>query len=176
MYKSCVRGTMFYSSECWALRQENKKLLERSEKAMPLCMSNINKEQCVNKNSLLSRMKLKSLDSVLSCSRLCWFEHVRWSELYTGQIFDLEVEGNRSRGRPKMCLFDTIKDDLRQWNHQNEVCQKLREWRKWLKTARRMHARTHARTHAPTHACTHARTHAHTHTHTHTHRGHVPWR
>ena len=34
IYNSYFRGTMLYSSECWALVQEDKKLLERSERAM----------------------------------------------------------------------------------------------------------------------------------------------
>ena len=103
MYNSCVRGTMLYSSECWALRQEDKERLERSERAMLLWLCSIKKEQRVSTNSLLSRLKLKSLDSVLRCTRLRWFGHVKRSELYTGQILDLEVEGNRSHGRPKKC-------------------------------------------------------------------------
>ena len=37
-------------------------------------------------------MKLKSLDSVLRYNRLHWFRNVKQSELYTGQIMDLEVE------------------------------------------------------------------------------------
>ena len=32
MYNSCVRGTMLYSSECWALRQEDKKRFERQKR------------------------------------------------------------------------------------------------------------------------------------------------
>ena len=43
-----------------------------------------------------------------------WFGHVKQSELYTGQILDLEVEGNRSCGCPKKCWLDAIKDDSRQ--------------------------------------------------------------
>ena len=130
MHNSCVRGTMLYSSECWALRQEDKKRLERSERAMLLWLCNIKKEQCVSTNSLLSRLKLKSLDSVLRCNRLRWFGHMKRSELYTGQILDLEVEGNRGRGRPKKCWLGAIKDDLRQWNLQAETCQNRSEWRK----------------------------------------------
>ena len=34
MYNSCVRGTMLYSSKYWALRKEDKKSLESSERAM----------------------------------------------------------------------------------------------------------------------------------------------
>ena len=51
----------------------------------------------VSTNSLLRRLKLKSLDSVLRCNRLRWFGHVKRAELYNGQILDLELEGNRSR-------------------------------------------------------------------------------
>ena len=36
MCNSCVGGMMLYSSECWALKQEDKKHLERRERAMLL--------------------------------------------------------------------------------------------------------------------------------------------
>ena len=139
MYNSWVRGTIIYSSECWALRQEDKKCLECSERAMLLWMCNIKKEQCVSINSLLSQWKLKSLDLVLWCNRRHCFGHVKWSELYTGQILDLEVEENRSHGYPKKCWLDTIKDELSQWKLRAETCQNLSEWRKKLKTANHTH-------------------------------------
>ena len=53
-----------YSSQSWSLRQEDKKHLEHSEKEMLLLMCNIKKER-VSTNSLLSQLKLKSLDSML---------------------------------------------------------------------------------------------------------------
>ena len=61
-------------------------------------------------NSLLSQLKLKSLDLELRCNRLHCFTHVKQSELYTEQILDLEVEGNRNRGRPERCYLDAIKN------------------------------------------------------------------
>ena len=121
---------MLYSSECWALRQEDKKCLVRSERELLLRLCSIKKEQLVSTNSLLSRLKLKSLDSVLRCNRLRWFGHNKQSELYTGKILDLEVKGNRSRGCLKNCWLDVIKDDLRKWNLQAETCQNRSEWRK----------------------------------------------
>ena len=55
IYSSCGRGTMLlYFSECWTLRQEYKKRLEHSERAMLLLLCNIKKEQHVSTNSLLS--------------------------------------------------------------------------------------------------------------------------
>ena len=131
---------MLYSSECWTHRQEEKKRLERSERAMLLWLCNIKKEQRVSTSSLLSLLKLKCLDSVLRCNRLLWFRHVKPSELYTGQILDLELEGNRSRDLPKKCSLDAIKDDLRHWNLQAETCQNRSEWMNRLKTAIHTHA------------------------------------
>ena len=103
---------MLHSSECWVPRQEDKKHLKLSERAMLLRMFNIKKEQGVSTNSLLSRLKLKSLDSVLRCNRLRWFKHAKRIEPYTRQIVELEVEGHRSCGLSKKGL-DTIKDDIR---------------------------------------------------------------
>ena len=140
MYNSCVRGTMLYSSECCALRQEDKKYLERGERAMLSWLCNIKKKQHVSTNSLLNRLKLKSLDSVSRCNILHWSRHVKQTELYNGLILDLEVEGNRSHGRPKKCWLDVIKDDSRQWNLQVKTCQNQSEWRKRLKTTSQTHA------------------------------------
>ena len=127
MYNSCVRETMLYSSEYWTHRKEDKKRLERSERAIPLWICNYRKKQRVNANSLLNRLRLKSLGSVLRCNRLHWFGHVKRSELYTGEILDMEVEGNRNCGCPKKRWLDAMKDDLRQWNLQAETCQSWSE-------------------------------------------------
>ena len=35
---------------------------------------------------------------VLRCNRMPWFGHLKQNKLYTGQILDLELEGNRSGG------------------------------------------------------------------------------
>ena len=55
-------------------------------------------------------------------------------------LLDLEVEGNRSRGRQKKSWLDAIKDDLRQWNLEAKACQNRSEWRKRSKTASHTHA------------------------------------
>ena len=76
-----------------------------------------------------------------------WFGHVKRSELYTGQILELKVGENRSRGRPKKSWLNLIKDDLIQWNHQAETSQwwsgGMVEWWNRLKTASHTHAGRH---------------------------------
>ena len=55
MNNSCVRGTMLFSSKCWALRQEDKNRLECSKRTMILWMCNIKKEHVsTSKNITLS--------------------------------------------------------------------------------------------------------------------------
>ena len=48
IYSSCVRGTILYSSECWALMQEDKKRLERSDNNK---YATSKKKQCLITNS-----------------------------------------------------------------------------------------------------------------------------
>ena len=50
---------------------------------------------------------------IVKVNKLRWFEYVKQSELYTGQILDLKVEGNRSCDCPKTYWLDVIKDELR---------------------------------------------------------------
>ena len=63
---------------------------------------------------------------------------MKQSELYTGQILDLKVEGNRNCGRLNKCWLDAIRGDL---NFQAETSKNRREWRKRLKTASHAHIR-----------------------------------
>ena len=75
MYNSCQRDDALFI-RIWTLRQEDKKRLERSKKAMLLWSCNIKKEQRVNIKSFFSRFKLKNLKALLRCNRLRWFGHV----------------------------------------------------------------------------------------------------
>ena len=52
---------------------------------------------------------------------------MKQSELYTGQVSDLKGERNASRGRPKKCWFDAIKDDLSQRNLKAQTCRNRSE-------------------------------------------------
>ena len=65
MYDSCVRGTMVYSSECWALKQDEKKCLEHSETEMVVQ----HQERACQHKFLLSW--LKNLNSVLRYNWVC---------------------------------------------------------------------------------------------------------
>ena len=69
----------------------------------------------------------------------CVGSDVKRSDLYTGQILALEVEGNRSRDRPKKCWLDIIRNDLRLCDLQAETCQNRSEWKERLKTVSHTH-------------------------------------
>ena len=68
------------------------------------------------------------------------YEVILKKKLFTGQILDLEVEENKSRGRSRKCSLHAIKDDLGQGNLQAEICQNCIKWRQRLKIAKFIHA------------------------------------
>ena len=133
MYNTCVRGAMLYSSECWALKQEDKKRLKRSERATLLWMCNIKKEEPVSINSLLSRLNQKTLDSVFSETDLVGSE--MWSEvkciLKWKEIEVVVVQ--RVLVRHHQRWFKTVEPPS--WN----LSKSCSEWRKRLKTASHTH-------------------------------------
>ena len=122
LYNSCFWGMILYSSEFWAIRQDVKKCFGCIKREVLLCRSSMKKQQRFNINSLLNWLKLRSLDSVLRRNRLHWLVNVRQTDMYTGQILDLEDEGNRNYGLSKKCWWDAIKRNLRAWNLHADIC------------------------------------------------------
>ena len=112
LYNSCVRSTMIYGSECWALRSEDFKRLLHNERAMLLWMYHVKRGTRVNTTVLLELLNLKPLDSVLRCNRLRWFGHVKQSDLWINKCTSLEVQKSKSRGRPGKTWKESVVDDL----------------------------------------------------------------
>ena len=58
------------------------------------------------------QLGIEDLDLILKERRLCWYEHVERSN---GAAFDLQVDGKRGPGRPKMTWKQLTERDCREW-------------------------------------------------------------
>ena len=66
-------------------------------------------------NELLVRLGIEDLDLILKERRLCWYGHVEHSNGAVKTAFDIQVDGKRGPGRPKMTWKQLTEKDCREW-------------------------------------------------------------
>ena len=66
-------------------------------------------------NELLVRLGIEDLDLILKERRLRWYGHVERSKGAVPTAFDIQVDGKRGPGRPKMTWKQLTERDCREW-------------------------------------------------------------
>ena len=115
VYSSCVRSAMLHASETWPLTKSNLQRLQRNEKAMIRQICNVRPQDIVTtrSNELLVRLGIEDLDFILK-ERLRWYGHVECSNGAVKTAFDIQVDGKRGPGGPKMTWKQLTERDCRE--------------------------------------------------------------
>ena len=115
VYTSCVRSTMVYGCETWAITAEQMMRLERAERRMIRWMCGVSLKDRVPTEDLRKRIGVEPLLDVLRRGRLRWFGHVlrKDDDNWTKKVMTYEVNGVRGRGRPKIAWSDVVEKDMR---------------------------------------------------------------
>ena len=100
VYSSCVRSAMLNASETWSLTKTN---LQRNDRAMirQIC-SKPEDLASVRSSELLAKLELEDLDLILRERRLHWFGHVERSSGAIRTACDIQIDGRRGAGGPKL--------------------------------------------------------------------------
>ena len=109
---------MLHASETWPLTKPNLQHLQRNDRAMIRQICNVRPQDIVTtrSNELLAQLSIDDLDLILKQRSLQWYGHV---ERFTGAVqtaFDIQVDGKRGSGRPKMTWKQLTERDCREWN------------------------------------------------------------
>ena len=113
LYDACVRSTMLYGSETWALRVSDETKLERSDMRMVRYICGAKLSDRISCADLRERLGLEDLKLVLRKRRLRWFGHVeRREEEWIRKSLVMEVEGKRPRGGPKKTWMKIVERDM----------------------------------------------------------------
>ena len=103
VYSSCFRNAMLHASETWPLTMPDLRL-RHNNRATIRQICNVKPEgvATVRSNKLLAQLEIDYLDVILRQKRIRWFGHV---ERFSGAIktvCDMQIEGKRGPGKPKM--------------------------------------------------------------------------
>lgn len=114
IYTTCVRSAMLYGSETWALKAEEMARLDRTEMRMIRWMSGVKLRERHTNLELREKMGIDSVTEVLRRRRLRWWGHVlrKDDEEWVKKCMDLEVDGTRGRGRPRLRWREVVKKDM----------------------------------------------------------------
>ena len=115
MFAIYIRKALLHACECWGPTASDLSRLQRCDRSMIRWICNISWKDNVSSVTLLERLKIPALDSVLTCSRLRWYGHVQRDEGCLHDAFVFEAPGTRGRGRPKKTWFEAVKKDVKSW-------------------------------------------------------------
>ena len=76
---------------------------------------NVRLKDRISSESLLEKLGINDVKTILWYNRLRCFGHVARNESCINNITILELDGHREQGRPRETWKDTIKDDRKNW-------------------------------------------------------------
>ena len=88
-------------------------------------------------NDLLVRLGIEDLDLILKEQRLRWYGHAECSSGAIKTAFDIQVDGKRGPGRPKMTWKQLTERDCREWKLSAINPHDRRTWRSGVRSAMR---------------------------------------
>ena len=117
VYSSCVRSAMLHASETWPLTKQNLQRLQRNDRAMIRQICNVKPQDTatIRSHELRAQLCIEDLDLILKERRLRWYGHVQRSNGAIKSAYDIQVEGKRRLGRPKMTWKQLTERDRTEW-------------------------------------------------------------
>ena len=133
-YSTYIRSVLLYASECWTLKADDLHKLQRNDRAMIRWICNVRLEERVSSLSLLKKLGIVDLETLITSHRLRWYGHVQRSDNTIKQITNYDVTGPRPRGRPKKTWSEMVKADIKKCNMTNVDPLDRDVWRNKLRT------------------------------------------
>ena len=127
---------MLHPSETWPLTKKN---LQHNDRAMIRQICSIKPEDMatVRSRELLAKLELEDIDLILRERRLRWFGHVKCSSDAIRTACDIQIDGRRGAGRPKLTWKKLTERDCREWKLTTVDPQERSTWKSGVRSAMR---------------------------------------
>ena len=130
---------MLNASETWPLTKPNLQRLQLNDRTMIRQLCNVSTQDIVTtrSNELIVRLGIEDLDPILKERRLRWYGHVERSNGAVKTAFDIQVDGKRGPGRPKMTWKQLTERNCRAWKLSAINPHDKHTWRSGVRSAMR---------------------------------------
>ena len=129
VYSSVVRPAMVYGLEKVAVTKKQVEEIEVTEMKMLRFAMGVMRKEKIRNEHMRSTFKVERLGMKMREGRMRWYGHVmRRDQEYVGRkMMEMELPGNRRRGRPNRRFLDVVKDNM------GEIGAKENVWRKMIR-------------------------------------------
>ena len=132
VYCCCVRSAILYGSETWCLKENEKAILRRTERAMVRAMCG---QKIVDRKTTEEQMDMlglkETIDRLATANGVRWYGHVlrRDDDSVLRVALNLEVSGKRKRGRPKKTWKKQVEEETEKVGLKKEDALRRDKWR-----------------------------------------------
>ena len=132
VYRCCVRSAILYGSETWCLKENEKAILRRTERAMVRAMCG---QKVVDRKTTEEQMDMlglkETIDRLATVNGVRWYGHVlrRDDDSVLRFALNLEVSGKRKRGRPKKTWKKQVEEETEKIGLKKEDALRRDNWR-----------------------------------------------
>ena len=115
---------------------KDKKLMATTEMRMVRWAMGVSLLEHRRNEEILEEAKVEAIATVMRRRKLEWFGHVkrRGETENIRAVAEMQMEGKRPRGRPKLRWKDTIRRDLKAWKIKEEWATDREKWKGLCKT------------------------------------------
>ena len=134
---------MLHASETWPLTKMNLQHLQCNYRAMirQTCSIKCEDVAMVRSSELLAKLELEDLILILRERRLRWFGHVERSSGAVRTACDIQIDGRRGAGRPKLTWKKLTEKDCSEWKLTTVDPQERSTWRSAMRAASQLSGR-----------------------------------
>lgn len=135
VYKTAIRPTMLYSSECWASKRTHEQKLHTAEMRMLRWSAGVTLKDKVQNRHIRGSFKVRAIEEKLVGNRLRWYGHVarRPDDHVVKKCLSIATN-KRGRGRPPTTWLTRVQRDMKRLEIDDDLVNDRSSWR--LRTRR----------------------------------------
>jgi len=137
LYRTVVRPTALYGSECWPATKKDESRLAVMETRMLRWTQGVTMMDRIPNDIIRTNMGVAPIVEKMREKRLGWYGHVqrRPEDHLVRKALEMEVPGRRPRGRPKLRWLDKISADLTSLGLSREDTLDRQTWKSKIRSA-----------------------------------------
>ena len=115
IYSACVQSVLIYGTEMWAMKADDLRSLERTERMMVRWICGVSLNDRRRSEDLCNLLGINCVADVVRRGRLRWFGHLERKGVddWVSACRGLVEEGARGRGRSRKTWEQCVRDDMK---------------------------------------------------------------